>query len=524
MAEGRGGSARRRGREARRSVRATAQQTRARVVWPGVEGGIYKPLTDREVERIHESALQILERVGMGDATPEILDLARARGGCEVTDDGRIRFSRGLIEDLVAGAGRNFALHGRDPAHDLELSGSKVHFGTAGAAVSVPDFETGKYRESRLMDIYDFGRLIDRLPNIHWYGRTVVPTELPGGVMMDVNIAYAAAAATQKHVAVGFTVGDGVDAAVKMFDMILGGEGRFAERPCCSVYCTGVVPPLRYGELSVEVAVAAARAGMPVDFIIAAQAGATAPASLAGTLVQTTAEALGGVALVNLVKPGHPTIFSNWPFTSDLRSGSFSGGGPEEGLLNAASAQIANFYDLPSGVAASMSDSKIPDNQAGYEKGITALLTGLSGANLIHEAAGMQASLLGCCYEALVIDSEMLGSALRAIRGIEVSDETLSVEIIEEVVRGPGHFLGHPQTLALMETEYIYPELGDRERPVTWEERGALDIRARARDRVREILSSHYPEYIDPAVDAKIRDAFDIRIPLKAMKPGNDRW
>ena len=365
---------------------------------------------------------------------------------------------------------------------------------------------------------------MDRLPNIHWFGRTAVPTELEGGLIMDVNVTYAAAASTQKHVAVGFTAGAGVEAAVQMFDMILGGEGRFAERPCCSIYCTGVVPPLRYGEMSLEVAVAAARTGMPVDFIIAAQAGATAPASLAGTLVQTTAEGLGGVALVNLVKPGHPTIFSNWPFTSDLRTGAFSGGGPEEGLLNAASAQIANFYDLPSGVAASMTDSKLPDAQAGYEKAITSTLAGLAGANMIHEAAGMQASLLGCSFEALAIDSEMLGTVLRAIRGIEVNDETLAVEIIEEVVNGPGHFLGHAQTLSLMESEYLFPELGDREQPATWEEAGSLDIRERARARVKQILANHYPDYIDPAVDAKIRDVFDIRLAAEDMKPGNGRW
>ena len=523
MAEGKRRSVGRRGREARLAIREQAQHKRARVVWPGIDGGIFKPLTEREVERIHEAALQVLERVGMGDATPEILEMARAKG-CEVTDEGRIKFPRAIIEDLIAGAARNITLYGREPEHDLELSGSKVHFGTAGAAVSVPDFETGKYRESLLIDIYDFGRLVDQLPNIHWFGRTVVPTELPGGEMMDVNIAYAAASATKKHIAAGFTAGTGIHAAAKMFDMILGGEGRFKERPCCTVYCTGVVPPLRYGELSLEVALAAAEVGMPVDFIIAAQAGATAPASLAGTLVQTTAEGLGGVCLMNLVKPGHPTVMSNWPFTSDLRTGAFSGGGPEEALLNAASAQMTNFYDLPSGVASSMTDSKVPDNQAGYEKGITALLAGLSGANLVHEAAGMQASLLGCSYEALVIDSEMLGTVLRAIRGIEVTDETLSVEVIEEVVNGPGHFLGQDQTLSLMDSEYIYPELGDRERPATWEEAGSLDIRDRARIRVKEVLSTHYPSYIDPATDAKIRDMFDIRIPVDAMRPGNDRW
>jgi len=523
MSEERRKAAARRGRAARLTVREQAQFERARVVWPGIPGGAVKPLTDRELERINEGALQILERVGMGDAGPEVIELARQKG-LKSTDDHRILFSRSYIEDMVAGAARNFTRYGRERQHDMDLTGSKVHFGTAGAAVSVPDPKTGKYRASTLLDEYDFARLADRLPNIHWFGRTVVPTEMEGGLDMDANITYAIASGTTKHVAAGFTTGEGVEAAAKIFDMILGGEGKFAEMPCCSLYCTGIVPPLRYGELSLEVASAAVRVGMPVDMIIAAQAGATAPAALAGALVQTTAEGLGGVALVNLLKPGHPTIFSNWPFTSDLRTGAFSGGGPEEALLNAASAQISNFYDLPSGCAASMTDSKIPDNQAGVEKAINALMTGLAGANMIHESAGMQASLLGCCFEAMAIDSEMIGFVLRVLRGIEVTDDTLSVELIEEVVKGPGHFLGSGQTLGLMESEYIYPELGDRLQPTLWEELGALDIRERAKATVQRILSTHYPNYIDPAVDAKIRDAYNIVLDPEAMKPGNDRW
>ena len=286
------------------SVRDQAQHKRAKVVWPGIEGGAIKPLSDRELERINEGALQVLERVGMADAGPEAIEIAREKG-LAITDDDRILFSRAYIEDMVAGAARNFILYGRERKYDLELTGSKVHFGTAGAAVSVPDPKTGKYRPSTLLDEYDFARLADRLPNIHWFGRTVVPTEMEGGLDMDVNITYAVASGTTKHMGAGFTTGEGVEAAAKMFDMILGGKGRFAEQPCCTLYCTGIVPPMRYGELSVEVASAAVRVGMPVDMIIAAQAGATAPAALAGTLVQTTAEGLGGVALVNLLKPGH---------------------------------------------------------------------------------------------------------------------------------------------------------------------------------------------------------------------------
>ena len=148
----------------------------------------------------------------------------------------------------------------------------------------------------------------------------------------------------------------------------------------------------------------------------------------------------------------------------------------------------------------------------------------LAGANLVYESAGMLASLLGCSFESFIIDDEMLGQVQRAIRSIEVTDETLSLQAIEDAVKGPGHFLGHPQTLALMESEYLYPALGDRHSPDEWEELGAKDIRERARERLGDIMTSHYPNYIDPKVDAALRERFPIRLPREAMAPGNGRW
>src|SRR5262249_8965672 len=304
-----------------------------------------------------------------------------------------------------------------------------------------------------------------------------------------------------------------VTTAAEMYDMIAGGTGRFRGRPFCSVGSCPVVSPLRFAAENCDVAMAAARHGFPVNIIIAGQAGATAPAALAGTLVQTTAETMAGLILVNLVAPGHPVIFSNWPFVSDLRTGAFTGGGGEEAVPAAASAQISQFYDLPSGVGAGMADAKIPDNQAGYEKGITTALAGLAGANLIYESACMLASLMACSFEAYVIDNDMLGNVLRAVRGIEVTDETLSFEVIRAAVEGPGHFLGSAQTLSLMKSEFVYPRLSDRSRPEEWEAAGGHDIRDRARERARGILCTHYPTYIDPDIDAEIRRRFPIVVP-----------
>lgn len=513
----------RRGRAIRKSAREAALQDVEKVIQSGVSSNLYQPLSQHEIERIHESALTVLETIGMGDGIPILHELA-AEKGCEITEEGRIKFPRALVEDVLAGACRSFVFHGREAHHDMEISGSRVNFGTAGAAVSVPDFNTGRYRPSTLLDIYDFGRLVDRLPNLSWYSRTVVPAEIPDWTAMDINMAYATAVSTTKPIGISFNDAANVAPIVEMFDMMLGGEGTFAQRPFCKVHSTAIVPPLKFAPENSEVNVAAARSGMPVNLIIAAQAGATAPASLAGTLVQTTAEGLGGLVLINLVKPGHPVIFSNWPFTSDLRTGAFSGGGPEEALLNAGAAQIANFYDLPSGTAAGMTDSKLPDNQAGYEKAITNLLVGMSGSNFVYESAGMQGSLLGCSYEALAIDNEMIGNILRVLRGIEVTEDSLAVPVIGEAVAGPGHFLGHPQTLDLMQTEYLFPELGDRNTPAVWEEDGSRDIFARAKDRVREVLSVHYPQTLPPEVDAAIRARFDIHLAEADMRAECGRW
>ena len=181
---------------------------------------------------------------------------------------------------------------------------------------------------------------------------------------------------------------------------------------------------------------------MPINAIIAAQSGATAPAAPAGMLAQTVAETLAGLILVNLFQPGYPMIFSNWPLVIDLRSGAFCGGGGEISIMNGAAAQIANHLGLPSGVACSMSDAKAVDAQMGAEKAMAALAAGLCGANMVYESSGMMASLLGASFEAFLLDDEMLSHVYRMIRGVEVSEETLGFEAMKNVITGDGHFIG----------------------------------------------------------------------------------
>jgi trimethylamine--corrinoid protein Co-methyltransferase len=179
---------------------------------------------------------------------------------------------------------------------------------------------------------------------------------------------------------------------------------------------------------------------------------------------------------------------------------------------------MAQFLDLPGGSAAGMADAKLPDVQSGYEKGISNVMAGLAGLNMVYESVGMHGSLLGFCLESLIIDNDMIGQCLRCVRGIEVNDETLSIETIREVcLEGPGHYLGHSQTLELMETEYLYPTFGDRTTPKIWEELGKRDILDRAIEEKRQILESSSPRNISPAIDTKLRRRFPIKLPLSAL-------
>ena len=304
-----------------------------------------------------------------------------------------------------------------------------------------------------------------------------------------------------------------VDESLAMLHRVAGDEARWRARPFVSMSSCFVVPPLRFAEDACRCLEVAVRGGMPVLLLAAGQAGATSPAALAGAVVQEVAEVLAGLVYVNALSPGHPAIFGTWPFVSDLRTGAMSGGSGEQAVLMAACAQMGRFYDLPTGIAAGMADSKLPDAQAGYEKGYTTVLAGHSGANLVYESAGMLGSLLGACLESFVIDNDMLGAVNRSVRGIDTDDESLSVETMREVcTEGPNHFLGHPQTLGRMQRDYVYPEVGDRASPKEWGEQGSTNIVERAAERVRETLARHHPTHIPPSVDASIRAEFNIQL------------
>ena len=296
--------------------------------------------------------------------------------------------------------------------------------------------------------------------------------------------------------------------------MIAGGEDAWRERPFVSNSNCFVVPPMKFATESCLVMEECIKHGMPVLLLSAGMAGATAPSTIAGAIVQAVAECLAGLVYATAVKPGHPVIFGTWPFGLDLRTGAMTGGSGEQALLTAGCAQMHAFYDLPGGAAAGIADSKVPDMQAGWEQMCSNVMAGLAGCNMIYEAAGMHASLLGFCHESLILGDDIIGQALRCVRGIEVNDDTLALDQMAQVcMGGPSHYLGTAATLGRMQSDHLYPTCGNRMSPKEWVEMEKPDLVANATARKCAILGRPSAAALDPARDAEIRARFNIHLP-----------
>lgn len=504
------------GRSARHAMRAAPLSEDIRPIRAGMNGGRYKPLSDDDISQIHEAALEILSDIGFKDATEGCIAACTAVGA--TYKDKRLFFPRELVLETIANANRDFVLCGRDPKYDVHPQSTKVHFGTAGAAVNIVDVEKNEYRESHLQDLYDAARIVDQQDNIHFFQRPMVPRDMTNELDLDINTLYASLSGTEKHIGTSITLVENCKPFIDMIYAVAGGEEAFRARPFVSISATFVVPPLRFATEALDVIGEMVKAGVPVLLLSAGQAGATSPAALAGSVVQSMAEVLAGLVYINALAPGHPAIVGPWPFVSDLRTGAMSGGSGEQSLLTAAVTQMTNHYDLPSGVPAGMTDAKMPDIQSGYEKGVTTVMAGLAGSNMVYESAGMHGSLLGFCLESLIIDNDILGQSMRCVRGIEVNKESLSLDTIRDVINGPEHFLGQPQTLDLMQKEYIYPKIGDRSTPKEWEELQKPEMIAKAIKEKRRILDEYFPDHISPELDFELRKKFDIKLPRERMR------
>jgi trimethylamine--corrinoid protein Co-methyltransferase len=471
----------------------------------GLPGGQYKPLTTDQVEQIHQGSLEILKRTGVQIEEPQALDLFR-ENGAEI-DGNRVRIPEKLIQRALKSASKSVVLAGRDSANDLLLEGSRVHIGTGGAALQVLDLEQDSIRPATLQDAADMALLVDALPNIHFYLLPIYPTDIPEE-SVEISKFYAALKNTGKHVQGGVYTKRGLYNVVSMSEKIMGGSQTLRERPIVSFITSWMVSPLMFATDVTTLLIEVCQLGMPVVLSSAPMAGSTSPITLAGTLAQLNAEQLSGLTLTQLVNPGTPVIIGPIPATADMLSGSYLGGSIELGIANAAITQMAHYYQLPIYNSAGMTESKLPDIQAGIEKTQSVIQVALAGSNFIHHAAGMLEDMSTIAYEQFVLDNEILGMAMRAVRGIEVNPDSLALDVIDRV--GPGnHFLTDKHTIKHIRSEYYFPSsVINRKSRAEWESDGKLDGRQQAIQIARELLENHQPINIDSQVSNWIEKEF----------------
>jgi len=474
----------------------------------GLVGGQFKPLSNENIVRIHGSSLRILEAIGVKVPLQEAVQILEKHGA--KVDGEIVRIPLSLVEEALKLVPNRFLMAGREEKDDLLMEDRRVYLGTGGAAINVLDLETGRARAAMLQDVAQLAKLVDALGNIHFYLRPCIPQDIPEETV-DINQFYASLTNTTKNVMVSAQSVEAARDVIEMARMIAGGEEALEKRPIISFVTSWMISPLHFSTETTRILLEVTRNKIPVALSSAPMAGSTSPVTLAGTLAQVHAEQLSGIVLTQLAHPGSPVLYGAIPSMADFRWMNYIGGGIEFGLMNAAISQMAQYIRVPNYNSAGLTDSKIPDIQAGYEKAFSICLCVLAGSNYIHHAAGMLESMRAVAYEQYVIDDEIIGMALRLLRGIQIDEETLGFEALREV--GPsGNFLSSMHTVNYMRREYFLPALGDRQTREAWEQSGALDARERARKKAKEILETHRAKEIDPKIDQEIRKRFNILI------------
>ncbi len=476
------------------------------VARPGVSGGQYRPLSEGQIEQIHQASLRVLEHTGIHVENEEALALYR-QGGARL-DGQRVYVSEAMIAEALETVPSRVLLAGRDPARDMELEGKRVYAGTGGSPTTMLDLGTDTVRPATLRDLADLTRLADTLAHCDFVVIPVTPTDVPDDDL-PVNRFYASLANTGKHVMGGVYSLAGARQVIELGSRLAGSLDALQARPFLSCITSWMVSPLLLDTGVTDILIEWCKHGLPVALSSAPMAGSTSPVTLSGTLVQLNAEQLSGIVLTQLVQPGTPVLAGYIPGVADMRSGGYLGGAVEFGIMQAAAAQLAHFYQVPIYGSGGMTDSKVPDAQAGYEKMATFLLAAMGGCHYIHHALGMVTNMNTASLEQMVIDDEIVGMALRTLRGVEVSDASLAVQVIDRVGPG-GHYLMDAHTVQFMRSELFQPALADRQNRPMWEAAGKLDTRARATARVEWLLDGHEPPGLPPEADAAIRDTLNI--------------
>jgi trimethylamine--corrinoid protein Co-methyltransferase len=467
----------------------------------GLRGGQLRFLTKTQVEAIHIAALEVAGKVGVRTASERILEVFNA-GGAEVNQkDGGIKIPEHLVEESLRKAPRQIALCGRNPKYDILLEGSRVYYGMGGTPTPfIRDIETGQNRRPTKKDFADATRLGDALPNMSFLMTIAGAFDVPYQVEYE-HEWEALFNNTEKPIVYSAPSAYSSRKVLEMAAAVVGGMEELRKRPIMCLYSETIAP------LSIAVAneniIEFAKAGVPITEGAAPIVGATGPGTVTGALVVANAENLAALTLSQLINPGTPFVYAGWVNAIDPFSCRLLYGAPELAFSTSVlNAQMAEFYGLPTFGFAGPSDSKLPDAQAGAEAMQMALMNGLAGVNLCHDCGYLAGGSVGSMEMAVICD-DVLGNVLRIIRGTEVNDETLAVDVIREV--GPeGNFLGHKHTLKHIRDELHLPSIFDRNPENAWAKAGSKPLHQVAKEKAQKIVKEHYPQPLPKDIQAQL--------------------
>jgi trimethylamine--corrinoid protein Co-methyltransferase len=455
-------------------------------------------LSPAQIEQIHNASMHILENIGLEFLDEEALAYWQKAGAA--IDGKRVRPDGGLVRELVAKAPAEFVLQARNPAHSLTIGGNHINFATVGAVPYYADMETSR-RPGRLADFQRMVRLAQVCGPIHIVeGLLVEPQDVP---VEQRNLEKGLAVWTLSD-KVMTTAAHGRIAAqdyVNMAAIVFGGLEAIQQQPVFASN-VNVNSPLRYDERMLGALLVYARHGQPCIITPFILAGAMGPVTLAGAIAQQNAEALAGIALTQLVNPGVPVVYGGFTTNIDMQSGAPAFGTPEGALALLCGAQLARHYGLPYRGSGGLNNAKIPDAQAAAETQMSLWPAVLAHANIILHSAGWLEAGLVCSLEKFILDVEGLAMMHRFLGGLEVSEDTLALEMIAEVGPG-GHHLGTAHTLSRFRDAFYRPMLADRLSYETWREAGAWDAARRANMVAKQLLA----EYEQPEMETAVLEA-----------------
>lgn len=462
-------------------------------------------LTAEQVSRVHEASLEILEDVGLLVRNQE----ARARfaeHGCSIDSETHIvKFPRAVVERYRQAFRPTFTFHGRDPRLDRTIPNDGPLVVTGSSAPNILDPKTGQVRRSRSDDIARIAYLVNELPGYDIFSISVTADDAPPG-QFHLSRFYPALKNCLKPVRGSAPAMEELENILRLGALIAGGEDAFWERPFITFQYTAVVSPLTMDVESTEKLMRYAERQIPSYGVPAPNAGVTAPLTLMGTLALCNAEFLAQSVLVQMSRPGTPLVYEPLPTVADVRTGAYAPGAIETGILTMGVAQMARYYNVPSGGLVGLTNAKLNDAQSGFETGMSALVGQLAGLDLLA-MGGLLDALMVFDFAKAVIDNEIALMLKRVRRGLEFSEDNLALDVISDVGPG-GMFLDHRHTLKQMRSTPFLPEIADRRPRDRWQTDGAEDAGARAMRRVRDILTRDNPAVFSPDVDAQIRAEF----------------